>query len=197
MKFNEYKNKSNLIFSICVASILLAIIIVLDFSLENVKIFHYSIQVFLIFYAIGIYKINNILVNIFFFLVVPPILFALEIGPWIINPLQTFFEYFLVFYIFSFIYLSRFISNIFIKNKHYQLISYLIFIISFSIMICIKYLLHSLASLTWWGKDPWAALVYNVPWLLTNLLTIPIAISTTFPIFKLFYRYENDYKNKW
>ena len=49
----KYKNNS-IIHSMTIASLLMALIIIFDFLLENIKIFNYSIQVFLIFYAIGI-----------------------------------------------------------------------------------------------------------------------------------------------
>lgn len=191
------KIKKTMIFDICITSMLIALILVLNVILENVKVFQFSIQLFLIFYAIGIYKISNWLINVFFILIVPPLLFAFEQNAYIINAMQVFFEYFLVFYIFSILLLVRLISNLFINNKHYKLISYIIFVTSFSLLIILKYVLHCLASLTWWNKEPLASFAFNLSWLFTNLFLIPATIVVAFPIFQLFDHYNYQSQNKW
>ncbi len=193
----EMKTKhKSLIFSISIASILLALIIVFDFFLENIKIFNFSIQVFLIFYAMGILWIKNWQVNIFFFLSCPIILFFIEQNPYIINGIQVIFEYFLVFYIFGLFYLLKMLfAKIDIRNSKNKFFINLIFIIMFTLLIFFKYFLHSLASLTWWGKDIDSAFIFNAPWLLVNLINIPILIVIIYPISLLFYQY--NYDNSW
>lgn len=185
------------IFDICITAIFIAVIFIFNFIFENIKIFNFSIQVFLIFYAIGIYKITNIILNIFFIIIIPPLLFAFEQNAYIINLLQVFFEYFLVFYIFAIFILAKYISSLFLNNQKYQLISFVIFISFFALLIIFKYILHCIASLTWWNKAPLASFIFNLPWLLTNLLLIPIVSIVSFPIFKLFNHYQNQIKNKW
>lgn len=190
--------KKNIIISICESGILIAIILLTNYVFDLFKVWNWSIQVFLIIYAIGIYKIPNIVVNIFFLLIVPPLLFAMENGVWAINAGQVFFEYFLVFYVFSLLYISQIISNLFKNKKNFKMIDCCIFVISFSILIIIKYFLHSIASLLWWdSKNYLASLIYNSSWLATNSLTIIISIFIVFPIFKLFEKIDLEQKNKW
>ncbi len=187
----------NLIPSITIAAVFLSLIIIFDFVFDLFKVWIYSIQVFLVIYAIGIYKIQNYMVNILFLLVVPPILFGIENGAWVINGWQVFFEYFLVFYIFAFLYFSRFINTRFNK-KNNKYIDYWIFIISFIFLLVVKYFLHSLASMFWWGKNNFnACLIYNGPWIATNSICVPIAIIVALPIFKLFDKYNDNEKLKW
>lgn len=190
--------KKNIIISICESGVLIALILITNYVFDLFKVWNWSIQVFLIIYAIGIYKIPNIVVNIFFLFVVPPLLFAMENGIWAINASQVFFEYFLVFYVFSLLYISKIISNLFKNKKNFKIIDYFIFIISFSILIIIKYFLHSIASLLWWNsKNYLASLIYNSSWLATNSLTILISIFVVFPIFELFEKINLEQKNKW
>lgn len=190
------KNKT-LVFDICITAIFIAIILVINFIFENIKFFSFSIQIFLIFYAIAIYKISNIIINIFFIIIVPLLLFAFEQNAYIINALQVFFEYFLVFYIFAILILAKYINSFFIRCKQYKLISYCIFISFFSLLIILKYILHCIASLTWWGKEPLAAFIFNLSWLFTNLFLIPISAIISFPIFNLFDHYQYQLNNKW
>ena len=185
----KYKNNS-IIHSMTIASLLMALIIIFDFLLENIKIFNYSIQVFLIFYAIGILWIKNSQINILFFI---------EQNPYIINWIQVIYEYFLVFYIFGLFYIFKILfANIDIKNnnKNKSLVN-ICFIILFTILIFLKYVLHSLASLTWWGKHFVPAFLFNIPWLIVNLINIPILISIIYPISWLIYYYEIKQENYW
>ena len=194
---NNFFIKNNAIFSICIAGIFLALIILLNFVFDLFKVWSWSIQMFLVIYAIGIYKIKNIIVNICFLLVTPPLLFAMENNVYAINGIQLFFEYFLVFYIFALLYISRCISNLFKKKNHYLIIDSFIFVVSFSLLIILKYFLHSIASYTWWSTPFWGSLVFNAPWLATNALTIPVAILICPFVFKLFKKSELENKNKW
>ncbi len=194
------KNKifsKDIIISITISGIFLALIIVTNFIFDLFKVWNWSIQVSLIIYAIGIYKIKNIFINIFFILITPLILFFIENGPWIINWIQVFFEYFLVYYVFSFLFISRKISNLFIKNKHYFIYDNFIFLISFTLLIFIKFFLHVFATMTWWNNNFIGSLTFNVPWLVTNLLTIPIASILIIPAFKLFRMLYDNQFNKW
>lgn len=194
----KYKNNS-IIHSMTIASLLMALIIIFDFLLENIKIFNYSIQVFLIFYAIGILWIKNWQINILFFIFCPIILFFIEQNPYIINWIQVIYEYFLVFYIFGLFYIFKILfANIDIKNnnKNKSLVN-ICFIILFTILIVLKYVLHSLASLTWWGKHFVPAFLFNIPWLIVNLINIPILISIIYPISWLIYYYEIKQENYW
>lgn len=194
----KYKNNS-IINSMTMAAILMALIIVLDFSLEYIKIFNYSIQVFLIFYAIGILWIKNWQINIFFFISCPIILFFIEQNPYIINWIQVIYEYFLVFYIFGLFYILKIIfANTEVKNNNKnKLLINICFITLFTILIFLKYVLHSIASLTWWGKHFVAAFLFNVPWLVVNLINIPILISIIYPISWLIYHYQINQNNYW
>lgn len=198
MKNNFFKN--DIVMSIAIAGMMLAFILILQFAFENVKIFGgWGIQIFLIVYAISIWKIKNIIVNIIFMIITPPLLFVLEQGVWAVNGLQVFFEYFLVYYIFALLYIPRYVCyklKAKFKNK-YLLFESIIFIISFTILIIIKFLLHSIASLTWWDTPWWSALVYNSTWLATNILLVPIASLIVYPIFKLFDKFNVNYENKW
>lgn len=176
-------------------------ILLFQFAFENVKVFGgWGIQLFLIIYAIGIYKINNLIVNIFFLLITPIALFFLENGIYSINFIQTFFEYFLVYYIF---FILIFAQKLFIylnkkfNFKHLILIDTIFFITIFFILIVIKYFFHSLASLTWWDLPFWSALSFNSLWFATNILLIPILVIITPFVFKLFYRIYQDNKNRW
>ncbi|WP_022935357.1 hypothetical protein ACJA28_00175 [Mesomycoplasma moatsii] len=195
------KNKlfsNDVIISICIAGIFLSLILITNFIFDLFKVWAYSIQVFLIIYAIGIYKIKNLFVNVFFLLITPLILFFIENSAYVINGMQVFFEYFLTFYIFSLLYLLRW-SNIFLKNKkNYQSIQIILFIVFFILLIFLKFFMHSLASMFWFGKNNFgAALIYNLLWLATNSLTIPILIIIIFPIFKLFDTLNKNQENKW
>lgn len=192
----KYKNNST-IYSIILASILMSLIIIFDYFLEFIKIFNYSIQVFLIFYAIGILWIKNWQINIFFFISCPIILFFIEQNPYIINWFQMIYEYFLVFYIFGLFYILKIIfANIELKDKNKFLIN-VCFIIMFTILIFLKYILHSFASLTWWGKHFVAAFLFNIPWLVTNLINVAILIAIIHPISWLIYHYQNNQENYW
>ncbi len=192
----KYKNNST-IYSITLASILMSLIIIFDYFLEFIKIFNYSIQVFLIFYAIGILWIKNWQINIFFFISCPIILFFIEQNPYIINWFQMIYEYFLVFYIFGLFYILKIIfANIELKDKNMFLIN-VCFIIMFTILIFLKYILHSFASLTWWGKHFVAAFLFNIPWLVTNLINVAILIAIIHPISWLIYHYQNNQENYW
>ncbi len=192
----KYKNNST-IYSITLASILMSLIIIFDYFLEFIKIFNYSIQVFLIFYAIGILWIKNWQINIFFFISCPIILFFIEQNPYIINWFQMIYEYFLVFYIFGLFYILKIIfANIELKDKNKFLIN-VCFIIMFTILIFLKYILHSFASLTWWGKHFVAAFLFNIPWLVTNLINVAILIAIIHPISWLIYHYQNNQENYW
>lgn len=192
----KYKNNST-IYSIILASILMSLIIIFDYFLEFIKIFNYSIQVFLIFYAIGILWIKNWQINIFFFISCPIILFFIEQNPYIINWFQMIYEYFLVFYIFGLFYILKIIFvNIELKDKNKFLIN-VCFIIMFTILIFLKYILHSFASLTWWGKHFVAAFLFNIPWLVTNLINVAILIAIIYPISWLIYYYQNNQENYW
>ena len=199
MKNNFFKS-NNVVTSIAIAGVMLAFILILQFAFEDVKVFGgWGIQIFLIIYAISIWKIKNIVVNIMFVIITPPLLFVLERGAWVINGMQVFFEYFLVYYIFIILYIPRYICHKFsghFKNK-YILFESIIFLISFSILIVVKFLLHSVASLTWWDTPWWGSLVYNSTWLATNILLVPIAALIVFPIFKLFDKFNSGYQNKW
>lgn len=194
----KYKNNS-IIHSMTIAAILMALIIIFDFLLENIKIFNYSIQVFLIFYAVGILWIKNWQINIFFFISCPIILFFIEQNPYIINWIQVIYEYFLVFYIFGLFYILKIVFA-HIKTNDISKIKSLInicFIILFIILIFLKYILHSIASLTWWGKHFVPAFLFNVPWLIVNLINIPILISIIYPISWLIYHYQIKQENYW
>ncbi len=192
----KYKNNST-IYSMILASILMSLIIIFDYFLEFIKIFNYSIQVFLIFYAIGILWIKNWQINIFFFISCPIILFFIEQNPYIINWFQMIYEYFLVFYIFGLFYILKIIfANIELKDKNKFLIN-VCFIIMFTILIFLKYILHSFASLTWWGKHFVAAFLFNIPWLVTNLINVAILIAIIHPISWLIYHYQNNQENYW
>lgn len=192
----KYKNNST-IYSMILASILMSLIIIFDYFLEFIKIFNYSIQVFLIFYAIGILWIKNWQINIFFFISCPIILFFIEQNPYIINWFQMIYEYFLVFYIFGLFYILKIIFvNIELKDKNKFLIN-VCFIIMFTILIFLKYILHSFASLTWWGKHVVAAFLFNIPWLVTNLINVAILIAIIHPISWLIYHYQNNQENYW
>ncbi len=192
----KYKNNST-IYSMILASILMSLIIIFDYFLEFIKIFNYSIQVFLIFYAIGILWIKNWQINIFFFISCPIILFFIEQNPYIINWFQMIYEYFLVFYIFGLFYILKTIfANIELKDKNKFLIN-VCFIIMFTILIFLKYILHSFASLTWWGKHFVAAFLFNIPWLVTNLINVAILIAIIHPISWLIYHYQNNQENYW
>ncbi len=192
----KYKNNST-IYSMILASILMSLIIIFDYFLEFIKIFNYSIQVFLIFYAIGILWIKNWQINIFFFISCPIILFFIEQNPYIINWFQMIYEYFLVFYIFGLFYILKIIFvNIELKDKNKFLIN-VCFIIMFTILIFLKYILHSFASLTWWGKHFVAAFLFNIPWLVTNLINVAILIAIIHPISWLIYHYQNNQENYW
>lgn len=198
MKFRNNLFKTNVISSICIAGIFLAFILILNFVFDLFKVWTWSIQMFLVVYALGIYKIKNLIVNFFFLLIVPPLLFVTESGAYVINGTQVFIEYFLVFYIFCLLYLSSFIACLFKNKKIFKIIDIFIFTISFIIILIIKFLLHSLASLVWWGsKDFVAALAFNSMWLAANTFTIPIAIAISPIVFKLFDKVELDTKNKW
>lgn len=196
MKRKLFSN--DVIISICIAGIFLSLILITNFIFDLFKVWVYSIQVFLIIYAIGIYKIKNLFVSIFFLLITPLMLFFAENGAYVINGMQVFFEYFLTFYIFSLLYLLRWI-NIFWKNKeNCQSIQIISFIVFFTLLIFLKFFMHSLASMFWFGKNNFgAALIYNLPWLATNSLTIPILIVVIFPVFKLFDTLSKNQENKW
>lgn len=200
-----YREKTSkqrdIIASICISGVLLAIILLFQFAFENVKVFGgWGIQIFLIIYAFGIYKINNLIVNIFFLLITPVILFFLENGIYSINFIQTFFEYFLVYYVFFilivvqklFIYLNRKFNF-----KYSTLIDTVFFITTFFILIVIKYFLHAIASLTWWDLSFWSALSFNSLWFATNILLIPISVIVAPLVFRLFYKVFQDNMNKW
>lgn len=185
--FNTYyKINSFLLISITVAGIFCSLILVFNFIFDLFKIWNWSLQFFLIIYAIGIYKIKNFIVNLFFLIIIPILIFMFENDPYIINPLQTFYEYFLVFYIFAFLYFSNCFSFLFRNSKKFFLIDLIIFIISYFILITIKFLLHSIASLTWFNVSFNGAIIYNLSWYFTNLLTVPIAISISPFSFMLF-----------
>ncbi len=105
------------------------------------------------------------------------------------------YEYFLVFYIFGLFYILKIIFvNIELKDKNKFLIN-VCFIIMFTILIFLKYILHSFASLTWWGKHFVAAFLFNIPWLVTNLINVAILIAIIHPISWLIYHYQNNQEN--
>ena len=199
--------KKDIIPSITITGIFLAIIIVLNYIFDLFKGFGgYSIQVFLVFYAIGIYKIKNIIASLFLLIIAPIILFFLEQGPWIKNFFQVFIEYFLVFYIFGLLYITRIITWK-VESKQSQLsikktwitIDFILFAISYIVLICIKFLIHSAASYFFWleSKSWIAALSYNLLGVLVNgFMTVPLLIIVAPLILYFFDKYNFLNKNK-
>lgn len=187
----------NLLFSICISGIFIALILLLNYVFDLFKVWNWSIQMFLVVYAIGIYKIKNIVVNLFFFFIVPLLLFLLENGAYVINGMQVFFEYFLAFYIFAFLYLSIYIAKVVKLKTNKKIYDYLVFTSSYIILLIVKFFMHSLASYFWWDTAFWPAMIYNGPWLATNCLTIIVVLIIEIPIFKLFEKSYLEQKNKW
>lgn len=199
------KLKENVLFSISIAGILLSLIIVLNFAFDLFSGFGgFSIQMFLVVYALGIYLIPNLFVSFSFLFITPAILFALEGDPYIINPMQVFIEYFLVFYSFILMWFARFINKKIVTKSiiksNTKRISFEIALIVFFYILCIviKFLYHSVASYLYWGV-PWiGALSYNALGSLANSsITIPFLIISLPSFIYLKNKHYLDNLSKW
>lgn len=160
-------------FSIALAGIFLALIIVLNFVFDLFKGFGgFSIQMFLVVFALGIYLIPNIVTSICFLILTPLILFLLENNIYAISPMQVFLEYFLVFYCFILMLIPRFLNKkINFNNKKRIEISLILFF--YVICIMIKFFLHTIASVAYWNLNWIVSLSYNA---LGSLLNSTITI---------------------
>lgn len=191
---------SSLISSIAISGLFLSLILILNFTFDLFKAFGgFSIQMFLVVYALGIYIIKNKLVNIFFFLSVPPILFALENGPYIKTAMQVLLEYFIVFYVFGLFFLCPYLNKI-INKKDNKFLETLLITFFYIICITIKFILHSIASYVYWleSKSWTAALVFNAIGSLANSsLTIPFLIIATPTVLFVSNRFNGNVQNKY
>lgn len=190
--------KYNIVFSVALSGVLLAIIIILNFAFDLFKGFGgFSIQMFLVVFALGLYIIPNCFISFCFLVVTPFVLFALEDGAYVVNPMQVFIEYFFVFYVFFIMYFARIINSKANKKK-YKYIE--LFLICFFYIICIifKFLLHSVASHFYWNV-PWiGALTYNALGSLANSsITLFFLVLSTPVILMLKEQYARNSFNKW
>lgn len=203
MKINNKKTKylpSNLFLSISLAGIFLALVLILNFVFSPIKIpwsGGYSIQMFLVVYCFGVYVIQNKIVAICFYIIVPPVLFFTKTEPYIVELMQVFIEYFLVFYIFGIFLILPCIkkSKIFEKNR---ILEITIFVLVYIICIIVKFLLHTLASHIYW-KLPWsAAFIANALSVLSNAsITIPFLLISNPIVFLISNKFNNLSKIKY
>lgn len=191
---------SSLISSIAISGLFLSLILILNFAFDLFKAFGgFSIQMFLVVYALGIYIIKNKIVGIFFFISVPPILFGLENGPYIKTVMQVLLEYFIVFYVFGLFFIAPYLNKI-INKQNNRFIESLIITIFYVVCIIIKFILHSIASYVYWLENAsWtAALVFNAIGSLANSsLTIPFLVIASPPILYLSNKFNDNIKNKY
>lgn len=177
-KWKKENNNSKLLLSIIISGTFLSIIYVLNFAFDTFKVFGgYSIQVFLVFYSLGLYMINDKKVVMFFWLGTPIIL--LSLGFTMVHPIQFVLDYLVSFYFFGlFIFLKHFNDKI-IKNKNKK-ITITLLLITYIISLFMKFVTHFTTGYYFvQSKD------YVIPSLILNSLGVLANGALTIPIFVL------------
>lgn len=177
MIIKEKENSNgNLLLSIIVTGTLLAIIYTLNFAFDAFKVFGgYSIQVFLIFYSLGLYLIEDKKAVVFFWLGTPIIL--LSLGFTLVHPIQFALDYLISFYFFGIFIFMRHLNCI-INKKNNKKVTLILLLITYIIALFMKFVAHFTTGYYFIKSKN-----YVIPSLIINSLGVLANGSLTIPIF--------------
>lgn len=201
-KLSKLNGNSHL-FNMILTSMFMALFLISSYltSLIHVPIVQgYSIPFELIFYVYSIILIRKVYFKVFYFIFSP--LIALSFGGSYINPLQTFFEYLLVYYVFfPFLFVSFLNTN---NSKRKKNLTFLLFIALLIICCTLKFLVHFFAGVIWWtpsnplilgnltnikdikGSNWISSAALNAQYVYVGLaFYFPIAIAIYYPVYSL------------
>ena len=172
--------KDNLLISIAIAGMFLALIIVLKHSFSFWKVFGgYSIQMFLVVYFVGLYIIKNKVVSVAFLVTTPAILLLVKPPSTIISPMQIFVEYFVAFLIFGLTYLvlplTKYLKQRILSPKWSKVAEVSTLTLCYFVILVLKFLVHWVAGFLYWDQKVWDSFTFNLTAsLANNALTIPV-----------------------
>ncbi|MGL4647586.1 MAG: energy-coupled thiamine transporter ThiT [Mycoplasmoidaceae bacterium] len=165
-------------YNICLTGILMGLVLT-SYYLTNLLplglIATFDLHLF--FFICGMIIIKDWSFKLFFFFAIP--FFSIfNINILAINPLQTFVEYFLVYYCFC-----LFLFFKIPEDKNQRKYYYLCFIILGLISFGLRLMLHTISGIIWWGApDLWSSLLINIRILILDwIVTIP-ALIIIFPL---------------
>ncbi len=167
--------KNKLIFKdISLAGIFLGFVWLLNILSSFFPIFFgYSLNIYIVFFTIGLIIFKNYYIKIIFFTIAP---FILIMTPniYFINITQFFIEYWLgVWCFFPFLF-----GKCILKKNRNSKIRNIYFSILFILCWILKLIIHTIAGFFWWTNNDWvSSLLINLPIIISNVsITIPVFI---------------------
>ncbi len=162
----------------------------LIFSLFPI-IMGYSINFYIVFFALGLIIIKTNVIKATFFILTPFVLLLYPNVYWI-NIVQVMIEYFFSIWCFFPFVFGNYIINKLNKYKNKKNLKLLVFSIIFIFCWIIKLVLHTIAGYFWWTNQNWfGSFLINLPIIASNiLLTIPVFIlifNRTIELSKTYY----------
>lgn len=187
----KYFNKK--IYYISLSALLISISIIFKYISQLIPIFNgYSLDLEIIPFVYGIISLKDYKFKIFF-LIICPVLWWFIFPGYIINVLQVFVEYFLVFYIYILLWFVDFVNP---SNKKLYIIMFFILLITLTF---IRMIIHMIAGIIWWtNNNIFLSFIINLEIIFGNFsINLLVFISTINQIYELNKKYFKNYNIKY